>query len=81
MAKHTITVSDMDGGISIRVEGDGSLESTAAGRVVKTLTGIAGRVVAVVSALQGGECPCSKCQARREADAQPSPTEPKPTLH
>lgn len=81
MAKHTITVSDMDGGISIRVEGDGALESTAAGRVVKALTEVAGRVVAAVSALQVGECPCSKCQARREAEAKANPAESKPTLH
>lgn len=81
MAKHTITVSDMDGGISIRVEAEGPLESTAAGRVVKTLTDIAGKVVAAVSAFQGGECPCPRCQARRDAEGQTTPTESKPTLH
>lgn len=77
MAKHTITVSDMDGGISIRVEGEGALESTASGRVVKTLIEVAGRAVALL----GGECPCPKCQARREAEGQASSTESKPTLH
>ncbi len=77
MAKHTITVSDMEGGISIRVEGDGALESTAAGRVVKTLVEVAGRVVA----LQAGDCNCPKCQARREAEDKANPTESKPTLH
>jgi hypothetical protein len=77
MAKHTITVSDMEGGISIRVEGDGALESTAAGRVVKTLVEVAGRVVA----LQAGDCTCPKCQARREAEGKANPTESKPTLH
>lgn len=80
MAKHTITVSDMDGGVAIRVESDGSMESTAAGRVVQKLVEIAGRVVAVVSAFQG-ECDCPKCRARREAEGQANPTESKPTLH
>lgn len=77
MAKHTITVSDMEGGISIRVEGDGALDSSAAGRVVKTLVEVAGRVVA----LQAGDCMCPKCQARRKAEAQETPAESKPTLH
>jgi hypothetical protein len=77
MAQHTITVSDEDGGISIRVKSDGALESTAAGRVVKTLIEVAGRAVALL----GGECPCQKCQARREAECQASSTESKPTLH
>ena len=81
MAKHTITVSDMEGGISIRVEGDGVLESSAAGRVVKTLIDVAGRAVAAASVLKGGECNCPRCQAQRDAESRGASTESKPTLH
>lgn len=73
MAKHTLTVSDIDGGISIRVGGDDSLESSAAGRVVKMLIDLIGQAAADASALQADDCPCPQCQIRRAAEGLAAP--------
>ncbi|WP_312929125.1 hypothetical protein [Stutzerimonas nitrititolerans] len=76
MAQHTITISDEGGGLSIRVEGDSALESSASGRIAKVLASVAEQAA---KAFMAGGCPCPKCQARREAAGQDA--ESKPTLH
>lgn len=73
MAQHTITISDLDGGISIRHEGSGG-EETAAALLAKGLIEVA---QGLLKKATKSPCQCPQCQAKREATT----TEPKPTLH
>ena len=72
MAQHTITITDQDGGVAIRFEGNGPLEDTPSGLVVKALISVAQRVITEATE---AKCDCPKCQTKRNA------AEPKPTLH
>lgn len=72
MAQHTITINDLDGGISIRHEGSG--EETAAALLAKGLVEVA---QGLLNKAAKRPCQCPQCQAKREATT----TEPKPTLH
>lgn len=79
MAKHIITISDMEGGIAVRVEG--SSEDTPAGTVTKAMVEFAEEVITKANKAFASKCECAKCQARRKSEGQAAPTESKPTLH
>ncbi|WP_439861600.1 hypothetical protein [Pseudomonas sp. MBLB4136] len=67
MAKHTITISDEEGGgICIRLGSEGSLESMA-GITAAGLMLLAKKIVPVAAktAAERNVCPCVKCQAAR----------------
>lgn len=78
MAQHTITISDEGGGLSIRVEGDSAMESSASGRIAKVLASVAEQAA---KAFMAGNCPSPKCQAKRDSTEQSDTNTPKPTLH
>lgn len=74
MAKHTITIKDIDGGISIGLEGDGEAGSLA-GMTALALVMQAQRAARLARKATGPEaCSCAVCQAARINN-------PKPTLH
>ena len=78
MAEHTITISDEDGGICIRLGSDGSLDSMA-GITAIGLMHLAKKLVpaAVKKATERGGCKCGNCQAARESMEIPPGT----TIH
>ena len=77
MAKFQITVDDNEGTVSISIDNQGELHSSAAGRVVDAMMNgarLLGRIpVPINSAMPG--CNCDICQATREL------YETKPTIH
>lgn len=77
MAKHTITVSDEDGGISINLAREGSRDTIAGAVALALIEHAKDAVLAAVKAAakSGSPCPCLKCQAERTANTS------KPTLH
>lgn len=81
MAQHTITISDEDNGLSIRVEGTGPMEDTLSGTLAKALVSVAKDAVIKASQAVKGECPCPRCRARREATDEASADDTKHTLH
>ncbi len=71
MAKHTITISDEDGGLSISMASTGPATSLAG----MTALGLIEFVRSV--AVKNGNCNCPQCQARRATAAIPPGT----TIH
>lgn len=82
MAEYTITIKDENGAIGVALGGDTNIE-TAAGFVANALMRLVPDVVvgAARAAAKRGNCPCLKCQAKRDAAGQAESNEPKPTLH
>ena len=74
MAEHVITIRDMDGGVAVTLESQGS-RKTVAGLAALCLIDLARKVIpeAAQKAAEVGICTCAKCTASR--------TEPSPTLH
>jgi hypothetical protein len=77
MAKHTITITDIDGGISIGLEGDGEPGSLA-GITALALAMQAKRAAKAARKSSGPDgCGCPICQASRAALQVPPGT----TIH
>jgi hypothetical protein len=74
MAEHVITIRDVDGGIAITLESQGS-RKTEAGLTALCLIDLASKVIPEAARKAAGKdaCNCAKCTATR--------TEPSPTLH
>lgn len=74
MAEHVITIRDVDGGVAVTLESQGSWE-TVAGLTALCLIGLASKVIPEAARKAAGKnaCNCAKCSASR--------TEPGPTLH
>lgn len=79
MAKHTITISDEDVGISIRVHRTGESNASLAGIVTSSLLNWIQKALpeAEKKAALFGTCTCDGCKAARAKAA----TEAKPTIH
>jgi len=75
MAKHTITIKDIDGGISIGLEGDGESGSLA-GMTALALV-IQAQRAAKLARKVGGPCNCPVCQSVRGSTEIPPGT----TIH
>ncbi|MDW3711913.1 hypothetical protein [Pseudomonas sp. 2023EL-01195] len=80
MAQHTLTITDEDDGLTIKLASTATLNSTPAGTVVTSLLGVLAEAVATARSA-AGECPCPKCKARREAESEAVPVPNKRTLH
>lgn len=74
MAEHVITIRDVDGGVAVTLESQGSRE-TVAGLTVLCLISLASKVVPEAARKAAGKnaCNCAKCTASR--------MEPSPTVH
>ncbi|MDO9625164.1 MAG: hypothetical protein Q7J46_14375 [Pseudomonas sp.] len=69
MAKHTITISDEDGGLSI------SMASTGPATSLAGMTALGMIELARSFAVRRGDCNCPQCQVRRaEASIPPGTT-------
>lgn len=79
MAQHTITVSDIEGGVSVQVESTG--ENTLSRLITKVMVNVAEKVITKVNSTKAGDCNCPACKATRNAAGQAESNEPKPTLH
>lgn len=77
MAKIQITVDDSNGSVSISIDNQSELHSSAAGRVAEAMVNgvrLLGRIaVPICSPVRG--CDCEVCQATREL------LQTKPTIH
>ncbi|HEY1029775.1 MAG TPA: hypothetical protein VGE28_19350 [Pseudomonas sp.] len=82
MAELTITIKDENGAIGVALAGDTGNETTAA-FVAHALMRLVPEVVvgAARAAAKRGNCPCTKCSAKRDAAGQAESNELKPTLH
>ena len=82
MAQHTITIIDEEGGVSVRMEGNGPHDTTA-GIVAKALSHLIPKLMvdAAKKAAELGNCPCQACADKRNATAQTESSDSKPTLH
>ncbi|HTN30585.1 MAG TPA: hypothetical protein VL178_07090, partial [Pseudomonas sp.] len=66
MAEHVITIRDVDGGVAVTLESQGS-RKTVAGLAAFCLIELAGKVIpeAARKAAEMGTCNCAKCAASR----------------
>lgn len=74
MAEHVITIRDVDGGVDVTLESQGS-RLTVAGLTALCLIGLASKVIPEAARKAAGKnaCNCAKCTASR--------MEPSPTVH
>lgn len=74
MAKHTITVSDEEGGISINLKREGSRDTIAGAVALALIEHAKDAVLAAIKKAPKRDCPCAKCQAARASEAPPGTT-------